>query len=59
MLDRISLNQNVSQRLSTDQVRNPFDCENVDPLTGCFQLFHKLIQGRNSKFLKGPVTCKI
>ncbi len=56
VLDGIGLNQNVSQRLSADQVMDPINCENVDALTGCLQLFHQLVQGRNWKFLKRSVT---
>ena len=56
VLDSIGLDQNVSQRLPTDQVRNTLYCENVDSLTSCLQRLHQLVQGRNPKFLKGLVT---
>ena len=59
VLDSIGLDQNVSKRPTADQVRNTLDCENIDPLTRCLQLFHKLVQARNSKFLKGLVTRNI
>jgi len=59
VLDSIGLDQNVSKRPTADQVRNTLDCENIDPLTRCLQLFHKLVQARNSEFLKGFVTCKV
>lgn len=56
MLHSIRLNQNASQRLPADQVKNTLYRENVDSLTSRLQLLHQLVQGRDPKFLKGPVT---
>jgi hypothetical protein len=37
-------------------VKNTLYRENVDSLTSRLQLLHQLVQGRDPKFLKGPVT---